>query len=176
MAYTPHNWKDGELLRAEDLNHLELGVMNEQIGPQGPEGPLGPQGATGPQGEKGEPGPAGPPGEKGDPGETGPAGPTGPEGPPGPAGEPGGVTSFNGRNGTVEPQEGDYTAEMVGARPNDWVPTAEDVGARPNTWAPTAAQVGAIPKGDVTAIQALTEAQYTALSTKVSTTLYLIKE
>lgn len=121
----------------------------------------------------GRPGPQGPQGEKGDPGEVGPPGPAGPEGP---VGGSGGVTTFHGRSGAVEPQEGDYTAEMVRARPEDWMPTAEDVGARPNTWTPTAAQVGAIPQGDVAAIQALTEAQYTALSTKVSTTLYLIKE
>lgn len=114
MAYTPHNWKDGELLRAEDLNHLEQGVMNEQIGPQGPEGPTGPKGEQGPQGE---PGPVGPAGEQGPVGPEGPAGPAGPPGPQGPAGEPGGVTSFNGRTGAVSPQEGDYTAGMVGALP-----------------------------------------------------------
>ena len=41
----------------------------------------------------------------------------------------GGVSSFNGRSGTVEPQSGDYTAAMVGARPSDWMPTAAQVGA-----------------------------------------------
>lgn len=41
----------------------------------------------------------------------------------------GGVTSFNGRGGAVRPQEGDYTAEMVGARPNNWTPTAIEIGA-----------------------------------------------
>ena len=57
----------------------------------------------------------------------------------------GGVTSFNGRSGAVIPQTGDYTADMVGARPNTWTPSAEDVGARPDTWIPSAADVGAIP-------------------------------
>lgn len=42
-----------------------------------------------------------------------------------------GVTSFNGRSGAVNPQQGDYTADMVGARPNDWTPSASDVGAIP---------------------------------------------
>lgn len=84
----------------------------------------------------------GPPGEQG---EQGPIGATGPQGPQGPAGEgvpaggtagqvltkksdadydaewveapEGGVTSFNGRAGAVIPQEGDYTAEQVGALP-----------------------------------------------------------
>lgn len=56
-----------------------------------------------------------------------------------------GVTSFKSRTGAVNPQEGDYTAEMVGARPDTWTPTAEDVGARPDTWTPSAADVGAVP-------------------------------
>lgn len=45
----------------------------------------------------------------------------------------GGVESFNGRSGEVVPQAGDYTAEMVGARANDWMPTANDIGAIPAT-------------------------------------------
>ena len=81
-----------------------------------------------------------------------------------------GVTSFKGRTGAVTPQEGDYTADMVGARPDTWTPTAadvgavptsrtvngkalsqdislsaSDVGARPDTWTPSAADVGALP-------------------------------
>lgn len=169
MAYVPHNWKNGELLRAEDLNHLEQGVLNEQIGPQGPPGetgpagpqgeagpqgprgeagPPGPQGETGPAGPQGDPGPIGPTGEQGPPGPSGPQGPAGEPGPQGPQGEPGGVTSFNSRTEAVTPQTGDYTAEMVGA----------------------------IAAEDVTAMKALTEAEYNALTTKSSTTLYLIKE
>lgn len=81
-----------------------------------------------------------------------------------------GVTTFNGRTGAVTPQEGDYTAGMVGARPDTWTPsaadvgavptsrtvngkalsadislTASDVGARASTWTPTASDVGAVP-------------------------------
>lgn len=81
-----------------------------------------------------------------------------------------GVTSFKGRTGAVTPQDGDYTAGMVGARPDTWTPsaadvgavptsrtvngqelsqdinlTADNVGARPSTWTPTASDVGAIP-------------------------------
>ena len=44
-----------------------------------------------------------------------------------------GVTSFKGRTGAVTPQEGDYTADMVGARPDTWTPSASDVGAVPTT-------------------------------------------
>ena len=56
-----------------------------------------------------------------------------------------GVTSFKGRTGAVTPQDGDYTADMVGARPDTWTPSAEDVGARPDTWTPSADDVGAMP-------------------------------
>lgn len=45
----------------------------------------------------------------------------------------GGVTSFKGRTGAVTPQEGDYTADMVGARPDTWMPSASDVGAVPTS-------------------------------------------
>ena len=80
----------------------------------GRQGPRGPAGETGPQGEAG---PAGPPGPQGE------------QGPPGPAESSAGVSSFNGRDGAVTPQAGDYTASMVGARPDTWTPTAEEVGA-----------------------------------------------
>lgn len=40
-----------------------------------------------------------------------------------------GVESFNGRTGAVMPESGDFSAAMVGARPDTWVPTAEDTGA-----------------------------------------------
>lgn len=68
----------------------------------------------------------------------------------------GGVTSFNSRTGAVIPQSGDYTAEMVGARPSTWTPSAADVGAVPTTRTVngkalsdnislTAGDVGAVP-------------------------------
>lgn len=44
---------------------------------------------------------------------------------------PTGVKSFNGRSGIVKPQNGDYSADMVGARPDSWVPTAEETKALP---------------------------------------------
>lgn len=73
-----------------------------------------------------------------------------------------GVASFNGRTGAVTPQNGDYTAAMVGARAD--------------TWTPTASEVGAVSAGSVSAIQALTQSEYDALAAKDATTLYLIKE
>ena len=44
-----------------------------------------------------------------------------------------GVDSFNGRTGTVISIAGDYTAAMVGARPNTWLPTPDEIGAVPET-------------------------------------------
>ena len=41
----------------------------------------------------------------------------------------GGVRTFNGREGYIVPLAGDYTAEMVGARPDNWMPSYSDVGA-----------------------------------------------
>lgn len=52
-----------------------------------------------------------------------------------------GVTTFNGRTGAVTPQAGDYTAAMVGARGDDWMPTADDVGAIPAPEGGTAGQL-----------------------------------
>lgn len=44
------------------------------------------------------------------------------------AAEAGAVTSVFGRAGAVVAQAGDYTAEMVGARPDTWLPTAAQIG------------------------------------------------
>lgn len=52
-----------------------------------------------------------------------------------------GVTTFNGRTGPVTPKTGDYTAEMVGARSNTWMPNAADVGAMPAVSGGTEGQV-----------------------------------
>ena len=60
MAYTPTEWKDGDIITAERLNKLEAGVQNEQVGPQGPKGDTGETGPQGPKGDTGETGPGGP--------------------------------------------------------------------------------------------------------------------
>ncbi len=124
----------------------------------------------------------GPPGPQGIPGEAGPQGVPGPQGPAGPQGEQGpqgpsaaGVTSFNGRDGAVTPQAGDYTAEMVGARPDTWMPTAADVGAAtPDDVASSVS--GKVSSADVSTVLAVTEEEYNALTEKDAATLYLIKE
>ena len=87
-----------------------------------------------------------------------------------------GVTSFKGRTGAVIPQEGDYTADMVGARPDTWTPSAADVGALPTQTgtqgqllgftannvvgavaAPTADTLGAVPTSRTVNGQALSQ-------------------
>ncbi len=143
MAYTPTVWNDGDTITAERLNKLERGVANEQAGPPGPQGEPGKDGKDGEQG---------PPGRDGLDGADG-FSPTvsvtditgghrvtvtdadGPhtfdvmDGEDGTGGGTDGVSSFNGRTGAVAPSSGDYTAAMVGARPDTWTPTAADVGA-----------------------------------------------
>lgn len=66
----------------------------------------------------------------------------------------GGVTSFNSRTGAITPQTGDYTAEMVGARPSTWTPTASEVGAIPATEKGAASGVATLgTDGKLTAAQ-----------------------
>jgi len=130
------------------------------------------QDSSGGGGEGGIPGPEGPPGPAGasayeiavQNGFTGTEAEwlASLKGEQGPQGESGGVASFNGRTGAVLPKSGDYTADMVGARPDNWTPTAVDTGA--------------IPADSVQKIQVLTQAEYDALPEKVSTVLYVVKE
>lgn len=74
---------------------------------------------------------------------------------------PTGVTSFNGRTGAVVPQAGDYTAEQVGARPDNWVPTAAEIGKssgtdystyRPRGMAFFAKEPASVPNGCIACI------------------------
>ena len=166
--------------------------------PRGADGTDGRDGAPGSDGGPGKDGAPGKAGEKGDPGDTPFIGENGnwwigtaDTGVKASCStEAAAVQSFNGREGVVVPTKGDYTAEMVGARPADWTPSAEDVGARPNTWMPTAAEVGArssdwmpgaeevgaVAASSTKDIQAMTQDEYDALTSKNPTTLYLIKE
>lgn len=151
---------------ADIYEAIASGMLKGDQGPRGfkgEKGERGERGFPGDKGAKGDPGPAGPTGAQGAQGEPGEKGESGvyfgteeptdpdvnvwinPEGTADPVGSAG-VTTFNGRNGEVIPKAGDYTAEMVGARPDDWTPTASDVGARAESWTPTAAEVGAVPE------------------------------
>lgn len=56
MAYEPKTWVNGEKITAEDMNHLEQGVANEQVGPEGPQGVPGRDGRDGRDGEGVPPG------------------------------------------------------------------------------------------------------------------------
>lgn len=58
MTYAKNAWRNGDLITAEKLNHMEEGILNaaNTPGPKGPQGPKGDPGEQGPKGEKGEPG------------------------------------------------------------------------------------------------------------------------
>lgn len=154
MAYTPTEWKDGDVITAARMNKLEQGLKSIPAGEQGPAGPTGPAGPRGPAGPQGEPGPAGPAGpsgaqgvsgEQGPIGPQGPAGPAGPEGPQGPKGDPGDTPQI-GENGnwwiggtdTGIPASGGGSGgvESFKGRTGAVVPMAGDY---------TAAMVGALP-------------------------------
>lgn len=59
--------------------------------------------------------------------------------------EGGAVTSVFGRAGEVKAQAGDYTAAMVGARSNTWMPNAAETGAAPSIHASQHLSNGADP-------------------------------
>ena len=46
MAYTAHKWNSGDTITAEQLNALENGVQNEQVGPAGKNGTKGADGKS----------------------------------------------------------------------------------------------------------------------------------
>lgn len=41
MAYEKQTWNTGDVITAEKLNHIETGIENEQVGPQGNPGTAG---------------------------------------------------------------------------------------------------------------------------------------
>lgn len=168
MAYTPTEWKDGDLISAARMNKLEQGVANEQVGPPGPQGEQGIQGIQGP---------IGPRGAQGEPGETGATGPAGPAGPGVPAGGAAGQVLAK-KSGTDYDTEWIDPPEGGGGTFTETDPTVPTWAKQPNKPTYTAQEVGAIPSGAVTAIQVMTEAEYAALpgTAKSPSTLYLIKE
>ena len=115
MTYQVQNFRDGEVLTAEQLNHMEEGIRdlaeesgdglrigtvtggttasatieNGRLNLVLPKGDPGAAGAQGPKGDKGDPGDTGPAGPQGAAGETGPAGPAGADGAPGAKGDKG---------------------------------------------------------------------------------------
>lgn len=115
MTYQVQNFRDGEVLTAEQLNHMEEGIRdlaeesgdslrigtvtggttasatieNGRLNLVLPKGDPGAAGAQGPKGDKGDTGETGPAGPQGAVGETGPAGPAGTDGVPGAKGDKG---------------------------------------------------------------------------------------
>lgn len=116
--------KIGGVIIGEGLSVTEDGTVSadDQLPTGGTQGQVLTQGATGPAWQDA---PSGLP-DGGTPGQVLTQGASGPEWTDAPDT---GVTTFNDRTGAVTPQSGDYTAEMVGARPSTWTPTAQEVGA-----------------------------------------------
>lgn len=84
-----------------------------------------------------------------------------------------GVTTFNGRTGAVTPQSGDYSAEMVGARADNWMPTADEVGAVPVGRTVNGKPLNAditLGAGDVGAVPTTTTVNGKSLSGNISLT------
>lgn len=53
MAYTPKEWKDGDVITKEGLNNIEQGIVNVPAGPKGDKGDTGAAGAKGAAGAAG---------------------------------------------------------------------------------------------------------------------------
>ena len=53
MAYTPKEWKDGDVITKEGLNNIEQGIANVPAGPKGDKGDTGAAGAKGATGAAG---------------------------------------------------------------------------------------------------------------------------
>ncbi len=177
-----------------------------ETGPQGPAGPKGDKGDKGDTGPVGPAGPAGADGATGPKGDQGPAGRDGlttsisvngttytqengvitlPDYPEAGGGATG-VQSFNGRTGAVVPANGDYTAAMVGAASlEQLVQTRAEVIAYTDNLISDVQQqiiditpesIDAVSSTTVSAIASMTQAEYDALTEKVATVLYVIKE
>lgn len=92
------------------------------------------------------------------------AGPAGPPGPPGPTGPSGGVSSFNGRTGSVLPLAADYTPAFIGAAPASHVgaggpsqhPIATDLEAGFMSPAQVSKLSGIAPSATSTVIESVT--------------------
>ena len=143
---------DGETFQAK----LDAGTLK---GDKGDKGDPGGQGPRGEQGEIGPQGPKGDKGDKGDPGEQGPQGIKGEQGPQGPKGNDGLTTQVK-VNGTTYTQ----SSGLITLPNYPTVPTSLPADGG------NAATVGGYT------IWTGTQAQYNAISSKSSTTIYFIKE
>lgn len=146
-VYTPSVSDDG-VLSWTNNGGLENPPAVDIRGPQGEQGPQGDVGPAGPKGDTGEQGPQGIQGLQGEPGAEGPAGPQG---------DPGQNATINGET-TLEIVEGPGVS-------------IDQQGGTLTISAPDA-----ILSQTIETVQAMTEDAYNALTTKVSTTLYIIPE
>ena len=171
---------DGQSFQAK----LDDGTLKGDKGDTGEQGPKGDKGDTGEQGPQGIQGEQGPKGDKGDTGEQGPKGEKGDAGEQGPQG----IQGIQGEKGDAGEQgpKGD-----TGATPNITIGTVTTLAAGSNATAsitgdtPNLTLNLGIPKGanggnsstvGGYGIWTGTQAEYEAISTKSSTTLYFIKE
>lgn len=157
--------KDSRAKINANFTELYAAVDDIEAGPQGP------------QGVQGEPGPQGEQGPQGIQGETGPQGPEGPQGPKGDTGETGaqGEQGIQGEQGP----KGD-TGDTGPAGPNEvTTSTATNITGllKGNGSTIEAATQGVDViggNGTITAIIALTQAEYDLIAEPSETTYYLI--
>ena len=155
---------DAGTLKGEKGEQGPQGIQGE-IGPQGPKGDTGERGPQGEKGEKGDKGDKGDQGEqgiqglKGDKGDKGDTGEQGPQGIQGPAGADGLTTAISVNGSTYTHSNGTITLPNYPTVPTN-LPAN---GGNADTVGGYTIWVG-------------TQAQYNAITSKSSTTIYLIKE
>lgn len=149
----------GDAFTYEDFTPEQLASLKGEKGDQGEQGIQGLKGAKGEKGDPGEQGPQGLQGEKGDKGDPGEQGLQGEQGPQGPAGKDGLTTAISVNGSTYTHSNGTIT-----------LPNYPTVPANLPANGGNADTVGGY------AIWVGTQAQYNAITSKSSTTIYLIKE
>lgn len=148
-------FSDGETFQSK----LDAGTLKGEKGDKGEQGIQGEKGDTGEQGPQGEKGIQGLPGEKGEKGDTGEQGPQGIQGPAGVDGNDGLTTAISVNGTTYTHSNGTITLPNYPTVPNS-LPAN---GGNADTVGGYAIWVG-------------TQVQYDAITSKSSTTIYLIKE
>ena len=184
-------FSDGETFQTK----LEAGTLKGDKGEQGPQGLQGEKGDTGEQGPKGDKGEQGEPGIQGPAGEQGPKGDTGEAGAKGDKGDPFTYEDFTQEQlAALKGEKGDTGEQgiqgVAGNKGQDGLTTAISVNGTTYTHSngtitlpnyPTVPDSLPANGGNADtvggyAIWVGTQAQYNAITSKSSTTIYLIKE
>ncbi|MCI6603022.1 MAG: collagen-like protein [Clostridiales bacterium] len=141
-------------------------------GPQGLKGDRGDKGEQGPQGERGLQGPKGDQGPQGKTGLQGAQGATGPQGPQGPAGPAG-------ENATTTELATPTAPGLMSAADKTKVDTIGNASEAPSVMDKSSVWAGiesVATRLDGLTLKTMTQAEYDALSTKDTKTVYLIYE